>query len=306
MIENPIRWPNGARCAVAFTFDMDGESLLHIYHGDTAPNRVALASMLRYGPEVAVPRIVESFARLGMKQTFFVPGWCVERYPRAVELIYRGGHEIGHHGFMHENPSRLSRAEEEESLARGIESIRSITGEKPQGYRAPSNGFSRHSLDLLLNAQFTYDASLFGRDIPYLLSDGAGRELVELASDLALDDWSHFVCIRDFNWLLPVAAPERAAEVYRAEFDAAWEYGGMWIGIWHPFLSGRMSRHTAMLSLIDYMTKKGHVWFARLDEIAAHARRSQKEDGWQPYVERLPFYTEPISGVPWGRPIQAG
>ena len=40
-------------------------------------------------------------------------------------------------------------------------------------------------------------------------------------------------------------------------------------------------------SLIDYMTKKGHVWFARLDEIAAHARRSQKEDGWQPYVERL-------------------
>lgn len=117
MIENPIRWPNGARCAVAFTFDMDGELLLHIYHGDTAPNRVALASMLRYGPEVAVPRIVESFARLGMKQTFFVPGWCVERYPRAVELIYRGGHEIGHHGFMHENPSRLSRAEEEESSA---------------------------------------------------------------------------------------------------------------------------------------------------------------------------------------------
>ena len=56
MIENAIVWPNGARCAVAFTFDMDGESLLHIYQGDTAPNRVALSSMLRYGPEIAIPR----------------------------------------------------------------------------------------------------------------------------------------------------------------------------------------------------------------------------------------------------------
>jgi hypothetical protein len=48
MIENPIPWPDGMRCAVAFTFDMDGESLLHIYQGETAPNRIALTSMLRY------------------------------------------------------------------------------------------------------------------------------------------------------------------------------------------------------------------------------------------------------------------
>ena len=62
MIENPLRWPNGARCAVAFTFDMDAESLLHIYQPETAHNRLALSSMLRYGPEVAVPRIVAAYA----------------------------------------------------------------------------------------------------------------------------------------------------------------------------------------------------------------------------------------------------
>lgn len=64
MIENPIPWPNGARCAAAITFDMDAESLVHIYLGRTAPNRVALSSMLRYGPEIAIPRIVDAFARL--------------------------------------------------------------------------------------------------------------------------------------------------------------------------------------------------------------------------------------------------
>jgi peptidoglycan/xylan/chitin deacetylase (PgdA/CDA1 family) len=84
VIENPIRWPNGYRCAVNFSFDMDAESLLHVYFPDTAPNRVAMASRLRYGPEVAVPRIVDAFERLGLRQTFFIPGWCMEQYPRAV------------------------------------------------------------------------------------------------------------------------------------------------------------------------------------------------------------------------------
>ena len=87
MIENPIEWPNGARCAVAFTFDMDAESLLHIYLGETAHNRPALSSLLRYGPEVAIPRLIDTFKRHDLRQTFFVPGWCIERYPRAIRLI---------------------------------------------------------------------------------------------------------------------------------------------------------------------------------------------------------------------------
>ena len=63
MIKNPIPWPGGARCAVAFTFDMDAESLMHLYFPDTAPNRVAMAAMLRYDAQVAVPRLLDLLAR---------------------------------------------------------------------------------------------------------------------------------------------------------------------------------------------------------------------------------------------------
>jgi len=107
MIENPIKWPNGYRCAVNFSFDMDAESLLHIYFPDTAHNRVAMASRLRYGPEVAVPRIVDAFERHDLRQTFFIPGWCMEQYPRAIALIADHGHEIAHHGYMHEKINQL-------------------------------------------------------------------------------------------------------------------------------------------------------------------------------------------------------
>src|SRR3546814_9684316 len=47
-------------------------------------------SMGRYGPTVAVPRIVETYRRLGLRQSFFIPGWCLETYPQAVETIQIG------------------------------------------------------------------------------------------------------------------------------------------------------------------------------------------------------------------------
>ena len=208
MIENPLRWPNGARCAVAFTFDMDAESLLHIYQPETAHNRLALSSMLRYGPEVAVPRIVATYRRFGLRQTFFIPGWCIEQYPRAVELILAGGHEIAHHGYLHEKPNQLTRAEEHDWLRRAIETITRATGRRPLGYRAPSYAFSRHTLELLLEEGFEYDASLSGHDIPYVLA-GEGGRLVELPADVPLDDWTQYVCLRDFGYMLPIAAPHR-------------------------------------------------------------------------------------------------
>src|SRR5204862_3581276 len=91
LIANPPPWPNGARCAVAFTFDMDADSILHLAHHTSADTRLAAMSMLRYGPEIAVPRLVELYQRFGMHQTFFLPAWCMERYPAAVHAILHGG-----------------------------------------------------------------------------------------------------------------------------------------------------------------------------------------------------------------------
>jgi hypothetical protein len=73
-----------------------------------------------------------------------------------------------------------------------------------------------------------------------------------------------------------------------------WEYGGLWIAIWHPFLSGRLARCVALSKLIEYMQSRGGVWFARLDEVAAHVRRVIDSGAWSPRVDRLPYYPGPI------------
>ncbi|MCG8321464.1 MAG: polysaccharide deacetylase family protein, partial [Cytophagales bacterium] len=188
MIDNGVTWPNGARCAVAFTFDMDADSILHLAHPADAHRRVSALSQLRYGPSIAVPRILDLYRRHDLKQTFYVPAWCIERYPDAVAAMVKDGHEVAHHGYIHEHPSELSREEERHWLRRGIEIIERHTGRRPRGFRAPLYNFSDHTLDLLLEEGFTYDASLMGDDVPYLIQSDLG-DLVELPTHWGLDDW---------------------------------------------------------------------------------------------------------------------
>ena len=94
MVENPVPWPNGARCAVSFTYDVDADSILHIAHPDDADSRILTMTDLRYGPNVAIPRICRAFESRGIKVSFFIPGWCAEEHPKAVERMLEGGHEI--------------------------------------------------------------------------------------------------------------------------------------------------------------------------------------------------------------------
>ncbi|MEM7427258.1 MAG: polysaccharide deacetylase [Pseudomonadota bacterium] len=293
LIPDPPPWPDGAKCAVAMTFDMDADSILHLAHHENATNLIATMSMLQYGPRVAMPRILALFREFGIKQTFFIPSWCIEQYPEAAEAVLADGHEIGHHGYLHEHPNELTLEQERYWFQRGLDVLESFSGTRPAGFRAPSYRFSRNTLDILLEAGIRYDASLFGDEIPYRLTNGAGA-LIELPSHYAMDDWAHYMVGRDLNYMMPIKAPAHAMDVFRAEFDAAWRHGAMWIAVWHPFLSGRLARFEAIGELMDYMAGKGDVWFATLGEITAHVEALIASGTWTPRTDHLPQYPGPI------------
>jgi len=295
MIKNPVPWPNGAKCAVAITFDMDTDSLIHLEHPDDGFRRVSGISMLRYGPEVAVPRIIDTYKQFGIQQTFFVPAWCIENYPAAVKAMVDGGHEVAHHGYLHENPLAGNREKEHYWLKRGIEIIVNATGQRPRGWRAPLYNFSDNSADLLIEEGFLYDASLMGDDVPYVLKTDLG-ELIELPAHWGVDDWPQFVQSMDLDYMMPIKAASRGIEVFREEFDAMYEYGGLWIGVWHPFATGRLVRWRKVVDLIEYMQSKGDVWFARMEDIARHVRQCIDDGAYRPRVDRLPYYRSKVMG----------
>lgn len=294
MIENPVPWPGGARCAAAITLDMDADSLIHLEHPHDANNRVSAMSMLRYGPDVAMQRILSTYRKFGIKQTFFVPAWCIEQYPHVIEAAVNDGHEIAFHGYIHENPGDLPRHDEAYWLDRSIDVIEKHTGQRPRGARAPLYNFSRHSPDLLIERGIVYDASLMGDDIPYIVETGKGR-LIELPSHWGMDDWPQYVHSMDLDFQMPIKAASEGMQVFREEFDAMWEFGGLWVAVWHPFVTGRLARWRQVEKLIEYMLEKGDVWFARMEDIAAHVQACVDDGSYTPRVDRFPYYLEPVS-----------
>jgi peptidoglycan/xylan/chitin deacetylase (PgdA/CDA1 family) len=242
---------------------------------------------------VAVPRILEGYRRFGLKQTFFVPAWCIEHYPDAVAAMVADGHEVGFHGYIHEPPNRLSREEEHYWMRRSIEIIEQHTGQRPRGNRSPLYNFSIHTAELLAEEGFLYDSSLMGDDVPYLLGTPKG-ELVELPVSWATDDWPPYVHSIDLDYMFQILPPDRAMEVFMAEFEAARTVGGaLWIGVWHPFVSGRLSRWLRIEKMIDYMLGTGEVWFARLEDIAGHVLALRARGEYDIRVDRLPYYERP-------------
>ncbi|MEX2201927.1 MAG: polysaccharide deacetylase family protein, partial [Dongiaceae bacterium] len=207
LIQHPFPWPEGKRTAACFSFDVDAESLLHLGFRDDADNRVVTRSEMRYDAHVAVPRLLAIFRNHDIRQTFFVPGWCLEAYPEMVKAILDDGHEIAHHGYIHEIGNRLTPENERYWFERAVAAMERATGKKPTGFRAPSYGFSRHTLDLMFDHGMTYDASMMGHDVPYIIKHPRG-EIVELPSQRALDDWTHFVLNRDFGWMMPLQTPD--------------------------------------------------------------------------------------------------
>ena len=293
MIQKPVKWPNGARCACSISFDVDADSLIHISRPKDGHDRLYPISMGRYGPTVAIPRILETYRRLELKQSFFIPGWCVEQYPGAIEAILEGGHEIGHHGYLHEDPTEHSASEQRYWFERAIESHQRIAGATPKGYRAPVYNVNQCVIDLLIEHGFSYDSSLMADDIPYMMKTSEGS-LVELPVHWGTDDWPPFAHYSEIGYMMPVKGPSAGVEPFWEEFEAHYEAGGFWIAIWHPFLTGRLARWRQVERWLEGVLERGDVWFASLGEIAEHVRNQHLADDGSVRVENLPYYSGPV------------
>ena len=294
MIQNPIPWPDGARCACAITFDMDADSLIHISRPKDGFDRLYPISMGRYGPTVAIPRILDTYRRFGLKQSFFVPGWCIERYPEAVEQVLEDGHEIGHHGYLHEDPTDQTSDEQRYWFERAMDAHKQVCGQLPVGYRAPVYNVNQGVVDLLIEHNFLYDSSLMADDVPYMMLTSQG-ELVEVPVYWGTDDWPPFAHYAEIGYMMPVRGPSTGLSPFWEEFEAQYEAGGLWVGIWHPFLTGRLARWSVVERWLSGVLERSDVWFASLREIAEHVRHVRTQQSAKVRTEHLPYYDRPVS-----------
>ena len=261
----PSRWPGGARCAFALSFDCDHETF-EMGAGSAAIGRLAWGE---FGRRTGTPRVLEVLRKHSVSASFFVPAVAALIEPDALIPITEAGHEIGVHGWIHENTSLLKRDVEKDLMLRARDTLGSITGITPVGHRAANWDLSENTIDLVKELGFVYDSSMMADDSCYeLLSNGSPTGIVEIPVDWVRDDAVYLLFNREPN-TRPWTPPEFVFDIFKRELDAAYAEGGVCQLVMHPFVIGYRSRIWILDQLIQHAKSYGNVWFPTHADLSA-------------------------------------
>ena len=264
----PSVWPNGARCAVALSFDSDHETN-ELRDGGQSIGRL---SQGQYGNLQGIPRILKVLSDEAIPASFFVPAVTALLYPDEQKKISAQGHEIALHGWIHERNSVLPLEAERDLMLRSADVLEKVSGVRPVGIRTPSWDFSANTLVLIQEMGLIYDSSLMADvDCYELLMDGVNTGVVELPVEWIRDDAVYFNMNR-FSGLRPQIAPTDVFDIFRREFDSAYEEGGLFQLTMHPHVTGYRSRIWILKELIAHMKSKKDVWFASHADIVRYVK----------------------------------
>jgi peptidoglycan/xylan/chitin deacetylase (PgdA/CDA1 family) len=262
MVECMGFWPEGYQSCFFLSFDYDASSA----EMWKTPLDIVAQSKGRYSPKVAVPRILDLLDRLELKSTFFVPGWTADNHSVSVAEIISRGHEVGHHGYIHERITEISWEAEEGVFDDGYAALERL-GVKPMGYRAPYWLVSERTFSHLKRLGFRYSSNFMDDDMPYMLKHrGIDTGLVELPVDWLLDDWPQFETSKK--------SPTEVYSLWKPEFDGLHRLGRYFGLTCHPECIGRISRLDMLEKLVKEAIELDKVWFPTGSELAEWVRKN--------------------------------
>jgi peptidoglycan/xylan/chitin deacetylase (PgdA/CDA1 family) len=279
----------------AFGTDIDAVAgWIGSYGGADSPSDIQRGI---FAGEVGTTRLLKLFKKYDLKTTFFIPGHSIETFPDQTKRIVDEGHEVGAHGYLHENPIALTPTQEEAVLERSIELIEKYSGMRPRGYVAPWWEMSKVTADLLKKHGFTYDHSQGYRDfLPFYarvgdnwttidysktaqewmkpLVHGKEIDLVGIAANWYVDDLPPMMFIKSAPNSHGFVNPRDIEDLWRDQFD--WVYREMDYGIFpltiHPDVSGRPQVLLMLERLIEYINGHDGIRWVTFDEIAQDFR----------------------------------
>lgn len=272
--------------SVCLSFDFDAMSVWISNFRTESPNALSRGEFGKVG----AGRILDLLAERGLPATWFIPGHTIEAFPDVCRRVAEAGHEIGHHGYCHENPRSKEPEEEVAILERGIELIEATSGKPPRGYRAPAGSFSKRTIGYLAERGFLYDSSMMADDFtPYYCRTGdvvsldkayqfgERVDLVEMPFSWNLDDFPAFEYTASRLGVSPgLADPDRVYSIWAGEFQFLYEKlgAGVYILTMHPQTIGRGHRLLMLERLLDYFESHDGVRFETMADYAAKWREN--------------------------------
>lgn len=285
---------------VAYGVDVDAVAgWLGSYGGEDSPDDISRGL---FAGEVGSPRMLKLFDKFNIKTTWFIPGHSIETFPAQMKEVVAAGHEVGIHGYSHENPIAMTRSQETAILDKCIDLVGELSGRRPTGYVAPWWEFSNVTNELLLERGIKYDHSLMHNDFhPYYvrvgdswtkidyakspdtwmtpLQRGEETDLIEIPASWHLDDLPPMMFIKKAPNSHGFVNPRDIEQMWLDQFDYVYrehDYAVFTMTV-HPDVSGRP--HVLMMHerIINYINGHEGVRWVTFDEIANDfAKRSPR------------------------------
>jgi len=144
------------------------------------------------------PRILDVLDAHGARATFFLQGDAADRHPQIVRDIARRGHEIGNHGYAHQDAKAVARRVYVADVLRAQAAIEDILGRAlPRIFRPPFGNVTPGSMLALLRLRFRFifwsldSQDSFIEHAPALV-DHVGKQRIEAGSIMLFhDDYPH-------------------------------------------------------------------------------------------------------------------
>lgn len=276
---------------VAYGVDVDAVAgQIGSYAGGDSPCDISRGL---FAGEVGTRRMLKLFDTYGIKTTWFIPGHSIETFPEDMKAVADAGHEIGMHGYTHENPIAMSPEQEEAVMLKSIELIEQLCGRRPTGYVAPWWEFSPITNELLLKHGIKYDHSLMNEDfhchrvrvgdswklIDYSapadtwmepLKRGQESPLIEIPASWYLDDLPPMMFMKKVPNSHGFVNPRDIEQMWMDQFDYLYreEEEVVFTMTVHPDISGRPHVITMHERIIEHINKHDGVRWVTFDEIA--------------------------------------
>ena len=273
------------------------------YGGGDSPSDIGRGV---FSAEIGTPRMLDMLKRVDLRTSWFIPGHTIETWPDIMTRVADEGHEIGLHGYTHENPVQMTPDQEAVILDKGIELIEKISGRTPSGNVAPWWEMSLATPQLLLERGIKYDHSQMHNDFTpfwtrvgesWTLIDygkpahtwmkpmelGTTVPIVQIPASWYLDDLPPLMFMKNVPNSHGWVNPRDIEEWWRDQFD--WVYREMDYAVFtltiHPDISGRPQVLLMIERMIEYISSHSGVRWHTFDEIA------------DDFIKRQPFVGGP-------------
>ena len=268
MSRGRIAWPEGKRCALMVSVNLDAEFYGRIFYPDMDVDEGDVLRLGKSGMLYGLPRLLDTLDHDQVKATFFVPGEVAARYPDKVKEIGAKGHEIGCHGDRHEVLGSLSKGEQRSVLENALKKLRAVTDKPIRGFRMPEGEVNEDTFAVVKELGFCYSSSLSDDDVPYR-HERTG--LLELPIHWELFDLPYFTFAFD-----PPIPPGQSRSASMDQVLKNWEYEWQGARKWGTLMNlqldpqtiGEQGRIFMLERLLEQVQEKNDTWIATGEMIA--------------------------------------